>query len=135
MSSANTPLIEKLKNFKTPHVFVLLTSVIFVFSVFSYFIPSGSYERETKQTSSLTRTVVVLGTYNEIPKTISLEGIIFGKESESEAVPVSFFGFLSSIPRGMESAAGIIFFIFIVGGVFGNTSKIRDNNGVHPEAF
>jgi uncharacterized ion transporter superfamily protein YfcC len=119
LPSGKTSLKEKLKNLRMPHVFVLLTSVIFVCSVFSYFIPSGFYERETKQIGSLNRTVVKPGTYKEIPKEVSFEGIIFGSESESKAVPVSFFGFLSSIPRGMESAAGIIFFIFIVGGVFG----------------
>ena len=32
-------------------------------------------------------------------------------------------GFLSSIPMGMQKAAGIIFFIFIVGGVFGILEK------------
>jgi uncharacterized ion transporter superfamily protein YfcC len=119
MFSVNSTRLAKHKNFKLPHVFVLLTGVILVCSIFSYFIPSGSYERETKQIGSLTRTVVKPGTYKEIPKEVSFEGIIFGSEGESKAVPVSFFGFLSSIPRGMESAAGIIFFIFIVGGVFG----------------
>lgn len=119
MKAAGKPILDKIKKLKIPHVFVLLTGVILVCSVFSYFIPSGSYERQTKQIGSLNRTVVIPGTYKEIPKEISLEGIVFGIESESNAVPVSFFGFLSSIPRGMESAAGIIFFIFIVGGVFG----------------
>jgi uncharacterized ion transporter superfamily protein YfcC len=102
-----------------PHVFVLLTGVILVCSVFTYFIPSGSYERETKTLGSTTRTVVKPGTYQEIEKEISVDGIIFGGHSDDKAVPVSFFGFLSSIPRGMEAASGIIFFIFIIGGVFG----------------
>jgi len=61
----------------------------------------------------------VPGTYKELPKHISPKGIIIGEEVEGEASPVSIFGFLSAIPRGMEEAADIIFFIFIIGGVFG----------------
>ena len=48
-----------------------------------------------------------------------MEGVILGESTDNKANPVSFFGFLSSIPRGMEAAADIIFFIFIIGGVFG----------------
>jgi uncharacterized ion transporter superfamily protein YfcC len=102
-----------------PHVFILLTSVILVCSILTYFIPSGLYQRESKQIGELTRTVVIPGTYKQIPKNISAEGIIFGEDSPEGATPVSFFEFLSSIPRGMEAASGIIFFIFIIGGVFG----------------
>ena len=104
---------------KLPHVFILLTVVVFVCSILTYFINSGEYERETKQVGTLTRTVVIPGTYQELPKHISLEGVIIGDEVEGEASPVSLFGFLSSIPRGMEEAADIIFFIFMIGGVFG----------------
>jgi uncharacterized ion transporter superfamily protein YfcC len=108
-----------IKKIKLPHVFVLLTGVILVCSVFTYIIPSGEYERETKKIGTLTRTVVKPGTYQQMEKHISAESIIIGEESEGKATPVSFFGFLSSIPRGMEAAADIIFFIFIIGGVFG----------------
>ena len=108
-----------IKKIKLPHVFVLLTGVILVCSVFTYIIPSGEYERETKEIGTLTRTVVKPGTYQQMEKHISAESIIIGEESEGKATPVSFFGFLSSIPRGMEAAADIIFFIFIIGGVFG----------------
>jgi uncharacterized ion transporter superfamily protein YfcC len=104
---------------RLPHVFILLTGVVFACSILTYFINSGNYERETKQVGTLTRTVVIPGTYQELPKHISLEGIIIGDEVKGEASPVSLFGFLSSIPRGMGEAADIIFFIFMIGGVFG----------------
>ena len=104
---------------KLPHVFILLTSVIFVCSIFTYFINSGEYRRELKQVGTLTRTIVIPGTYQEIPKHISVEGALIGDEVEGEASPISLIGFLSSIPRGMEEASDIIFFIFIIGGVFG----------------
>ena len=106
-----------------PHVFVLLTSVVFVCSILTYIIVSGNYQREKKQVGTITRNVVVPGTYKEIQKHISAEGVILGDEVEGKASPVSLFGFLSSIPKGMQEAADIIFFIFIIGGVFGILQK------------
>ena len=108
---------------KLPHVFILLTGVVFACSILTYFVKSGEYERETKQVGTLTRTIVIPGTYAELPKHISTEGIIIGDKVEGEASPVSLVGFLSSIPRGMEEAADIIFFIFMIGGVFGILQK------------
>lgn len=104
---------------KLPHVFILLTGVIFVCSIFTYFVNSGEYKRELKQVGTLTRTVVIPGTYQELPKHISVEGVLIGDKVEGEASPISLIGFLSSIPRGMEEASDIIFFLFIIGGVFG----------------
>ncbi len=102
-----------------PHVFVLLFGVIFFCSLLTYLIPSGSYERTEKTVGTLTRTVVVPGTFKEIPKEISARAALLGTESgEGTASPVSFIQLLSAIPRGMEGAADIIFFIFVVGGVF-----------------
>jgi len=106
-----------------PHVFVLLTGVVFVCLVLTYIIVSGSYQREKKQVGTITRNVVVPGTYKEIPKHISAEGVILGNDAEGIASPVSLFGFLSSIPKGMQDAADIIFFIFIIGGAFGILQK------------
>ncbi|MBT8381195.1 MAG: hypothetical protein KJO59_02420, partial [Ignavibacteria bacterium] len=85
-----------------PHVFVLLTMVVFVCTILTYIVPSGKFERETKKVGTLTRTVVVPNTYQEIPKHYSIEGLILGDEKEGKASPVSLFGFLSSIPKGMK---------------------------------
>ncbi|MBL7128029.1 MAG: putative basic amino acid antiporter YfcC [Ignavibacteria bacterium] len=112
-----------IKSIKIPHVFTLLTVVVFICSILTYIIKSGDYQRETKQIGALTRTVVIPGTYKEIPKNYSLEGVVIGREVEGEASPVSLVDFLSAIPRGMEEAADIIFFIFIIGGVFGILQK------------
>jgi len=116
-------LLKSIKQIKIPHVFTLLTMVVFVCSLLTYIITSGAYKRETKQVGTITRTVVIPGTYKELPKHFSAEGIIIGEEVEGEASPVSLLGFLSAIPRGMEEAADIIFFIFIIGGVFGILQK------------
>ena len=108
-----------LKRLKVPHVFTLLTFVILVCSLFTYIIPSGTYQRAEVETEVGPRTVVVPGTFEQLPKHFSLKGFILGDDVERKATPVSLMDFLTAIPRGMESAADIIFFIFIVGGVFG----------------
>lgn len=107
------------RRLSVPHVFTLLTGVILFCSIATYFLPSGLYQREERQIGTLTRTVVVPGTFEELPKHITPEGILFGESPEGSASPTSILGFLTSIPRGMESAADIIFFIFVIGGVFG----------------
>ena len=116
-------MIKNIKRINVPHVFTLLTIVVFICSLLTYVIPSGFYERESKQVGSVTRTVVIPGTYKELAKHFSIEGIVIEEKVDGEASPVSLFGFLSAIPRGMEEAADIIFFIFIIGGVFGILQK------------
>ncbi len=116
-------MFNKIKKIQLPHVFVLLTSVVFICSVATYFIPSGEFERETRKVGTINRTLVIPGTYQELPKQYSLKGVILDDQQGNGATPVSLFGFLSAIPRGMEKAADIIFFIFIIGGVFGILQK------------
>ncbi len=116
-------MINKLKEIQLPHVFVLLTFVVFISAVASYVVPSGTYQRQMKQIGSIQRTLVIPNTYQILEKQYSLKGAIVGEEIENKAAPVSVFGFLSAIPRGMEDAADIIFFIFIIGGVFGILQK------------
>ena len=108
-----------LSRLRVPHVFPLLMGVILFCSLLTYVLPSGTYERAERQYGELTRTVVVPGTYRELPKYVSLKGVLIGDEREGFAGPTSVLDFLAAVPRGMESAADIIFFIFVVGGVFG----------------
>jgi len=105
---------------RIPHVFILLTAITFLAALTTYFIPSGHYQRTVKDFGALQRTLVIPGTFEEVPKVYSLEGLVFPQEdTPGQSYPVSFLQFLSAIPRGMEEAADIIFFIFIIGGVFG----------------
>lgn len=104
---------------KVPHVFTLLTGVILFSSLLTWVIPSGSYERVPMQVGSMERNVIVPDSYSQTPKHYALDGILLSNSVEGAASPVSAQGFLSAIPRGMEAAADIIFFIFVVGGVFG----------------
>jgi uncharacterized ion transporter superfamily protein YfcC len=104
---------------KIPHVFTLLTAVVFLCSLLTFIIPSGQFERETRSVGGYDRTVVVPDTYTTLPKHYSGKGLLVQDEAAGQASPVSLEGFLSAIPRGMVEAADIIFFIFIIGGVFG----------------
>jgi uncharacterized ion transporter superfamily protein YfcC len=108
-----------LKRLKVPHVFTLLTIVIFACSLLTWVVPSGSYQREQRVVGGSERTMVVPGTFETVPKHVTPKGVVFGDEAEGYASPVSLQQFLSAIPRGMVAAADIIFFIFIIGGVFG----------------
>ncbi len=115
---------------KIPHVFTLLTGVIFVSTLLTYIIPSGSYQRQTQEIGGQTRTIVVPGTYQQSEKHISLRGIVIGEDVEGKTTPASLHSFLTAIPRGLKKAADIIFFIFIIGGVFGIFQRTGTISGV-----
>ena len=104
---------------KVPHVFTLLTGVVFICSLLTFIVPSGEYQRESRSVGGRDRTVVVPDTYSTLGKHISAKGLFVNDEVDGMASPASFESFLSAIPRGMVRAADIIFFIFIIGGVFG----------------
>jgi len=104
---------------KVPHVFALLTAAVLVCAVATWIIPSGAYERQTRDVDGHERTLLVPGTYAHVDKHYSLRGALLGDEAPGRASPVGVMGFLTAIPRGMEAAADIIFFIFMIGGTFG----------------
>ncbi len=66
--------------------------MIVVAQMFTYFLPQGEFERAERK--------VVPGTYQSV-----------------EAASLPWHAALTLIPKGMEKAADVIFFVFIVGGV------------------
>lgn len=101
-----------------PHVFIFLSIIILFCSLLTYIVPSGSFERKTETFKKIERTTVIPGTYQEIPKHYSVKGLILGDNVAGKASPTSLLGLFSSIPKGMNQAASLIFFIFIIGAVF-----------------
>jgi uncharacterized ion transporter superfamily protein YfcC len=99
----------KLSKLKIPHVFIFLSAITLFCSILTYFVPSGSFERTTRTYHKITQTVVVPGTYKEIPKHISLKGAILGEQVEGKASPISFLGLLTSIPKGLQQSAVLFF--------------------------
>jgi uncharacterized ion transporter superfamily protein YfcC len=107
-----------MKNFKIPHVFIFLFWIIIFCSILSYAVPSGSFERVKKDYGSMTQTVVVPDSYNEIPKNYSLKATLVGQDIEGKSSPVSVLGVLSAIPKGLGDSAILVFYVFIIGALF-----------------
>jgi uncharacterized ion transporter superfamily protein YfcC len=94
-----------MKASRFPDSLVLIFSLIVVAQLLSYALPAGTFDRVAVGEPGHTREQVVPGTYTTVP------------DEEREAL--SFFAFLTAVPRGMADAADIIFFVFIIGGAIG----------------
>lgn len=121
-----------MKNFKIPHVFIFLFWIIIICSILSYVIPSGNFERITKDYGSMTQTVVVPNSYKEIPKNYSLKAALIGENVEGKSSPVSVLGILSAIPKGLGDSAILVFYVFIIGAVF---SLIQQTGAINAFLF
>ena len=84
---------------RLPHPLILLVFCIALAAVLTWVLPAGEYER--REDSETGRRVVVAGTYHAVA-----------------ASPVGGFGALVAIPKGMQDAGSIIFYVFLVGGAF-----------------
>ncbi|MDE3155245.1 MAG: YfcC family protein [Acidobacteriota bacterium] len=84
---------------KLPHPLALLVIGLFLAAALSHILPAGEYTRRHDPVTG--RDVVVAGTFHAVP-----------------AAPVGFFQTLVAVPRGMEDAGSVIFFVFLVGGAF-----------------
>ena len=96
---------KKKRKFEFPHVFVLLFGMIVIFSVLTYFIPSGEFDRIETDDG---RTEVVDGTYHAV-----------------EDNPTDFLGIFEAIHKGLVEGSGIVSFILIIGGAFGILNATR----------
>ncbi|MCM3088359.1 TIGR00366 family protein [Bhargavaea ginsengi] len=89
---------KKRFKFEVPHPFAILFAVILLTALSTYLIPAGEYERTTNEEG---QTLVVEGSYQQI-----------------ESNPAGFMDIFKAIHAGLTTSAGIVFFIFIVGGAF-----------------
>jgi uncharacterized ion transporter superfamily protein YfcC len=85
------------KKLKVPHTLVLLYGMILLAYLLTMILPAGQFATELNDHG---HEVVVPGTYAVI--------------ADTERLPV--WSIFTVIPRGLESAQGIIFFVFIIGG-------------------
>ncbi|GEB33840.1 MULTISPECIES: YfcC family protein [Brevibacillus] len=88
------------KRFSVPHTYAILFIIIILAALASYVLPTGEFERVKDAASG--KTIVVNGSYHPV-----------------ESSPVGFFDMFKAIPEGMQKGSQIIFYIFIVSGVFG----------------
>ena len=84
---------------KVPHTLVILFSMVVLAQLLTYVIPAGSFERIETESG---RMQVVPGSFHLTP----------------DVPAVSPFASLTAIPKGFSSAHEIIFFVFIIGGMF-----------------
>jgi uncharacterized ion transporter superfamily protein YfcC len=87
------------RSFRVPHTLVLLMGMIAAAVALTWLLPAGAYQRVENEHG---RMQVVPGSYAATP----------------EVQPASPLAVFTSIPRGLEAAAEIIFFILIIGGAF-----------------
>lgn len=88
----------KKKKFQMPHIYVILFLFSAVAAIATYFIPAGEYERVPGPEG---RTTIDANSYTEIDQT-----------------PVGIVDFITVIPRGLIDAGEVVFFTFIIGGMF-----------------
>ena len=96
-----------------PHPVVMMILIIVAAVVMSWVIPSGVFDRAPNGH-------VLPGTYHEIPKSLSLQALLWPHRSTpAQAYPADLGALVGSIPSGMTQAAGLIFMIMFLGGMFG----------------
>ena len=91
------------RNFKLPHVFIILFSFIILVAICSYIVPVGEYTRIPGPEG---RMVVDPNSYHRIPQN-----------------PVSLLQVFTAFPQGVVEAGWILVLTFCVGGSFGVISK------------
>jgi len=78
----------------------LLVGCTLLAAALTHILPAGEYARHADPVTG--REVVVAGTYHRVTPS-----------------PVSAFGAVVALPKGMQAAGSVIFFIFLIGGAFG----------------
>lgn len=87
------------RRFRVPNTLVLLFAMIVAALLLTYVLPAGRFERVENERG---REQVVPGSYAHTP----------------EVAPPSPLVVFTAVPRGLEAAAEIIFFVFLIGGAF-----------------
>jgi len=85
---------------KSINPMLIILTIVLLAAVATYIVPSGMFERTVDPVSGAE--VVIPGTYET-----------------TESSPIGLLDFLMSFTKGMQAASSIIFFLLIVGGVFG----------------
>ena len=94
----STTTTKKKNGWSMPHIYVLLFIISGVSAILTYIVPAGTFER--------------------VDGPNGRESINPDSFTEIESSPLSLMDFMLAIPRGMQDASEIIFFTFIIGGMF-----------------
>ena len=90
---------KKLK-LKAPNAMLILVIIVLASAIASYVVPAGLYDRVADPATG--RMLVNPDTFHYIDQT-----------------PIGFFEFFESLTIGLQNSGYIIFFLLIIGGVFG----------------
>ncbi len=98
---------------KTTNPIVILLGILLLAVVMTFFVESGSFERNGK--------LVVPDSFVVLEKDASLAKLfaVHAEPDEGTAEPVSLVGALLAIPAGLDRASGLIFMVLAIGGMFG----------------
>jgi uncharacterized ion transporter superfamily protein YfcC len=88
--------------FKAPDALAIVAAILILITALTWVIPAGLYDRSMRTVDGHEMEVVVSGTYHRV-----------------EPTPQSAFSVFTAPLRGIQSAAGIIAFVLLVGGAFG----------------
>lgn len=97
-SSATSAQGAKKRSFQIPHIYVILFLFIAIAAVATHFVPAGQFER-------------IPGPSGRI--TIDAESFQF-----VDSNPTGLVDFMLAIPNGLMSAGEVVFFTFMIGGMF-----------------
>lgn len=81
-------------------------------------LPSGEYQRRGSGESA----AVVPGSYRDIPKPLSWQGLWPAEQAKAgaaTAAPVSPAEIFTAVPAGLEKSANLVFMVFLLGGMLG----------------
>ncbi|MFI5335372.1 MAG: YfcC family protein [Opitutales bacterium] len=91
---------------------MMMVGALVVAIALTWLIPSGRFERTA---GGLVRP----GTYQIVPKEHSPAALLPSAQDHRQVYPASPAAIVTAIPAGMERAAGLIFMIIALGGMFG----------------
>ncbi|HEV2180639.1 MAG TPA: hypothetical protein VGR59_09975, partial [Gemmatimonadaceae bacterium] len=98
-AAASAPGTSLRLRFRMPNALVLMVTCVAIAAALSWVLPAGAYQR--REDPGTGRSVVVAGTFHTV-----------------EANPVGPFSAVVAIPKGLEDAADVVFFVFLIGGAF-----------------
>lgn len=100
------------KHFQLPHIFTICFLLIIIVGALTWFIPSGSFQRQEIETAAGTREVAIAGSYKGVDK-VSKDGDL----------RQGLFDILMAPTKGIQEAADVVAFVLLIGGTFAIINK------------
>lgn len=106
-----------------PHVYTIAFSLIILFAILTWIVPSGAFDRTTVSTAAGEREVAVAGTYHEVDK-------VYTDEDSGEQVDLrqGLPAILMAPTKGIQAAADVVAFVLLIGGSFAIVTKTNALN-------